>query len=85
MQSAGVALRGDDVILAHFEPLAIAGELLGNVGAAERLREPFAQTSSLRILRRMRGNDLFLAGFQGVIEIVSRDDVARNKFAVAER
>jgi hypothetical protein len=71
-----VALRGDDVVLANFEPLAIGGELLGEVGAAKRLREPFAQASSLRILRRMGGNDLFFAGLQGVIEIVRQDDVA---------
>ena len=38
----GVALRGDNVVLAHFEPLATRGELLGEVGTAERLREPFA-------------------------------------------
>src|SRR6476659_9771449 len=36
-----VALRGDNVVLAHFEPLATGGELLGEVGTAERLREPF--------------------------------------------
>jgi hypothetical protein len=36
----GVALRGDDVVLAHFEPLATSGELFGEVGAAKRLREP---------------------------------------------
>src|SRR5207344_788730 len=50
-----------------------------------RLREPFAQASSLRILRRMGGNDLFFAGLQGVIEIVRQDDVGSNDFAVAER
>jgi len=38
----GVALRGDDVVLAHFEPLAAGGELLCEVGTAESLREPFA-------------------------------------------
>jgi hypothetical protein len=32
-----VALRGDDVVFANFEPLAIGGELLGEVGAATRL------------------------------------------------
>ena len=81
----GVALRGDDVVLAHFEPLAASGELLGEVGAAKRLREPFAQASSLRILRRMGGNDLFFAGLQGAIEVVCQDDVGSNDFAVAER
>jgi hypothetical protein len=38
----GIALRGDHVVLAHFEPLATGRELLGEFGTAERLREPFA-------------------------------------------
>jgi hypothetical protein len=38
----GIALRGDHVVLAHFEPLATGRELLGELGTAERLREPFA-------------------------------------------
>jgi hypothetical protein len=33
----------------------------------------------------MSGNDLFFAGLQGVVEIVSQDDAARNELAIAER
>src|SRR6476469_5778351 len=33
----------------------------------------------------MSGNDLFFAGLQGVVEIVSQDDAARNELAIPER
>ena len=71
--------------VAHFHPVAIFGQAIGELRVAERVREPGAQRSGVVVAAVMRFDDLLLAGFQRPVEIGRDDDVVRNEAGGAER
>ena len=72
MHGAGsFALRGDDLVLVDFEPLAELRQLLGELGIAERLGEPVAQRAASPPPAECAAMTSFFASLKRAVEVAS--------------
>jgi hypothetical protein len=67
--ACGVALRGDDLALADFEPAAERRQLVGKLNASQGLGEPIAQARRIAAAGRSRADHRLLASFERPVDI----------------